>query len=86
MSASMSTFLLTWLFWWAALTIAYAALLFGIDALLTAWRRRQEDWRHLRQELARIDRNADVSVQRIGAAFVVAQRLIREQASQGERL
>nr|WP_194946121.1 hypothetical protein [Mycolicibacterium malmesburyense]CRL76783.1 hypothetical protein CPGR_04089 [Mycolicibacterium malmesburyense] len=81
MSETLVTFLLTWLFWWLLLSGAYALLLFGIDALLMAFRRRQQARHNLRQELARIDRQAEASVYRIGAAFLVAQQLVREQAA-----
>ena len=74
-------FLVSWLFWWAVLFGAYTALLFGIDALLASYQRRCQARRQLRQELARIDRQADASVHRIGAALVVAQQLIRAEAA-----
>ncbi|GFG50796.1 hypothetical protein [Mycolicibacterium agri] len=85
MSETLVTFLLTWLLWWVLLFTAYAGLLFGIDALLTAHRRRQQERQNLRHELARLDQEAAASVQRIGAAFLATQRLMREEASHGAR-
>jgi len=83
MSDTLLSFCLTSLCWWGVMSAAYAALLFGLDALLTTWKRRHQARRQLCQELARIDREAEASVQRIGAAFVVAQQLLREQAAAG---
>lgn len=86
MSDAASTFLLTLLLWWVLLFAAYTALVFGIDALLSAHVRRQHARQQLRVALARIDRRAEISIDRIGAASVVAQRLIGEEvkAHRGE--
>ena len=75
-------FLLDWLFWWAVLFSAYVALLAAADALVTAYRRRQRARRQLRCDLAAIEREVGSSVSRIAAAFVIAQRLIREEAAE----
>lgn len=81
MSATLVSFLLTWVSWWVLFFTAYAGLLFGIDAVLMAHRHRQQERQKLRHELARLDREAAASVQRIGAAFRAAQRLIREETA-----
>jgi Flp pilus assembly protein TadB len=81
MSDTLATFLLTWLCWWALLSVTYVGLLFAADALLTAWQRRQEAQRRHRAAIARIDRDTEVAVARLGAAFVVAQQLVREEAA-----
>lgn len=83
-SGAAATFLLTWLCWWAAVSATYAAILFSLDALLAAWQRRQQVRRCRRVERERIDREAAAAVGRIGAAFVVAQRLILEEAAAGQ--
>lgn len=85
MTGALILFVLTWLFWWALLVAVYAALLFAGDALLGAHRRRHQARRKVQQELERIDRQADASLQRIGAAYLIAQRLIREEADHGVR-
>ncbi|SHT79821.1 Uncharacterised protein [Mycobacteroides abscessus subsp. abscessus] len=59
---------------------AYAALLFGLDALLML---RDARRRH-RAEVARINEDAAQSVRRISGAFLVAQQLIREEAASGQ--
>ena len=83
-------FLVSWLFWWAVLFGAYTAMLFALDGLLTEWQRYQKvrrQRRALAAELARIDRQADATVHRLSAAFIVAQQLIRAEAanSRGDR-
>lgn len=68
-------FVLIWVSWIAM----YAALLFGLDALLELRDARQ---RH-RAELTRINHEAAQSARRISSAFLVAQQLIRDEASNG---
>jgi hypothetical protein len=77
----LAEFLLTWLRWWGLLVVAYGTVLFTIDALLSAWQRRQQGRRLRRAELDRINREARDTVQRIGSAFVLAQQLIRDEAA-----
>lgn len=81
MSDTLMTFLLTWLFWWLLFYGAYAALLFACDAMLVAFLRHQEVGRNLSQKLVRIERQAYASVDRIGAAYAVAQQLMGEDAA-----
>jgi hypothetical protein len=81
MNEALTDFLLTWLFWWGLLLVAYGTVLFTVDALLLAWQRRQEERRRRRSELDRINREAGDTVQRIGSAFVLAQQLIRDEAA-----
>lgn len=89
MTDTLVSLLLTWLLLWAALCLLYAVLLFGLDYLASVWQRHQQAKRqrpaHL-AELARIDQQATAAMQRIGAAYVIAQQLIRtEAASNRER-
>jgi hypothetical protein len=82
MTDALARFLLTWLLWWAVIWCAYSALLFGMDWLIAVWRRHRRQRQHLRAhyaELQRIDEQTAVAVCRIGAAFAVAQYMIRDQ-------
>lgn len=81
MSDTATTFLLTWLLLWVVVTATYAAMMLGLDALLTAHRRRQQARRRHQAELDRLNRDTAAAVQRIGAAFVLAQQLIRDEAA-----
>lgn len=82
MSAMLPTMLFTRLLWCVLLSAVYTGLLFAVDALLVAYRCWRQERQNLRCELARLDREAAASVQRIGAAFALAQRLLREEALQ----
>lgn len=77
MSSDVANLLLTGVLWLTDLTAIYCTLVLAADALLAAWDRR----RNARDRLRRLGDQADVSVQRIGAAFVVAQQLIRDEAT-----
>lgn len=81
MTSDLTEVLLTWLFWWSALSGIYCALLFGADALLAARDHRRQERECLRRDLAHLNDQVGVSVQRIGAALVVAQQLIRSEAA-----
>lgn len=83
MSNPVAAVLVEWLSWLVILTAGYAALLFGLDALLTAHRRRQQVRRQLQAELDQLTRDTAMAVQRISAAFSVAQQLIRREAAIG---
>jgi hypothetical protein len=87
MNDTLATLLPTWLFWWVLLFAAYIVLVVALDAVLAARKRRQHAQRRHRAELDRINRDTDVAVERIGAAFIVAQRLVRDEAaaSRGDR-
>lgn len=80
-------FFVTWLVTWALLMVVYLGVLALADHLKARWRRYQRMRQHRRAvaaELMRIDSEAIASAQRINSAFMVAQRLIRDQA-QAER-
>jgi hypothetical protein len=79
-----AVFLGTWLSVWALLMVGGVALLAVVDFLKSRWRqyRRMRQYRRaVDSEMARIDREAAASVRRIGAAFVIAQRAIQEEAA-----
>jgi hypothetical protein len=81
MNEALTDFLLTWLFWWSLLSVAYGAVHFTVDALLSAWQRRRHARRQRRAEIERINREAADSVQRLGTAFAVAQHLMRAEVA-----
>ncbi|RIT44600.1 hypothetical protein [Mycobacteroides abscessus] len=73
--------LLTWLGYWATWMALSIALPLSIEALLEA-----RDARRQRRELLQhIDAEAEQSVQRIGTAFRIAQRQIRDEARRAWR-
>lgn len=76
-------FLVTWLLFWALLMAGYLALAALVEYLRGQWRQHQRV-RQYRQaaaaELARMDLETFASVQRLGMAFMVAQRLVRQEA------
>jgi hypothetical protein len=79
---------LSWLFWLVVIACGYAGLMLGLDRLFAWWQQHQRLTRQRithRAELARIDRDAYASVQRISSAFMVAQQLIREHADAERR-
>jgi biopolymer transport protein ExbB/TolQ len=81
-------FLVSWLLTWALLMAAYLGLSAVADRLKARWRRYERVRQHRRAvaaELARIDRETSASVRRIGAVFMVAQRLIRDHADAERR-
>lgn len=67
--------------WWTVILGIYAAVLFGLDAVLAAAQRRHQVLRRRQAEAARIRRDATQSLQRINAAFLVALQLIRDEAA-----
>ncbi|WAC90221.1 hypothetical protein [Mycobacterium sp. Aquia_213] len=71
-------FLLTWVAYLTVAAAVYAATLLGMDALLQA---RVAHHRH-RAALIRINNEAALAVQRIGAAFLVARQLIGDDATE----
>jgi hypothetical protein len=81
MNDVLESFLLTWLFWWLVLYGIYAALLLSVDALLTARQRRRTARRRHRAELDRIDQQAALAIHRLQTTFVVAQQLVRAEAT-----
>ncbi|MHA3019616.1 hypothetical protein ACXPWS_05020 [Mycobacterium sp. BMJ-28] len=74
MSTGAIEFLLGTLFWLTVMTSIYAAVLFAADALMEAARQRRHARQRLREELARIDHEAQASVLRIAGAFETARR------------
>ena len=66
---------------WALLMIVYLGCLTAVELVRAEWaqyRRRRWYKRAVAAEIARIDRAAYESVHRIGAAFTVAQELMRD--------
>jgi hypothetical protein len=79
-------FVVTWLVTWAALMAVYLGVLAAVDLATASWRqyeRRQKCVQAVAAELARIDRDASASVQRIGVAFLTAQKQLRERDNWG---
>lgn len=73
--------LLILLGWWTLLSIAYRCVLFVLNALSARWQRRQEVRRRHLAAIAQIDRDAEITCARLGAAFIVAQQRIRDEAA-----
>jgi hypothetical protein len=80
MNEALTDFLLTWLFWWGLLLVADGAVLFTVDALLSAWQRRHARLQR-RAAIERINREATDSVHRLGTAFAIAQLLMRDEVA-----
>ena len=83
-----SLFLVSWLLTWALLMIVYLGVLALLDHLAAQWQRFQrarQYRRALRAELMRIDRETVASVERVNSAFMLAQRLVRDQADAEHR-
>jgi len=80
--------LASWLLTWALLMIVYLGLVVAVDQLRERWQHHQRarQYRHaVAAELKQIDRETVASVQRINSAFILAQRLIRDEAKAERR-
>lgn len=80
MSAELATTTLALIGWWSVCFAVYCALIFTLDWLLTRYQQRREQRRAFQAELDQIDAQAQQSIQRIGAAFLIAQREIHRQS------
>ena len=82
MSGALATFLLTWLLWWAVLSAAYAAVLFIVESAITAWQRHHDERRRRLEDEAQVAHDVAAAVQRIGSAYLIAQRQIHNEAAE----
>jgi hypothetical protein len=75
--------LVSWLLTWALLMVINLGLLAIVDHLRARWQRYQRVRQYRRAvaaELMRIGRETVASVERINSGFMLAQRLIRDEA------
>jgi hypothetical protein len=83
MTATLVSFLLIWLLLWAAMCWTCVGVALALDCVAGLWQRHQRAKRQRqahRADLARINRQTAVAVQRMYLGFALAQKRIHDEA------